>query len=373
MFVGSRHLAGIVWCSSLLALAAGCAERYETDDDDSAGGDDDDTTAAEPGFTIEGSLDTISRLTFHPDLTAEGAPDVAFLVSWDFGDGTTLGYEPLHAVEHQYLTLGNHPVTMQYQSVEPGGPSGQSSRFITIEHPDYWPRIVPTYYISGFTQDPVDDLVADPRNVRAVMVAAFDLYDVSTSTVDGALIDTLHAAGLLVYVDIAQWNEPWIFWNETREILTALVQGGIDGIDFDEFGNNGNSLAGPAFNSMRDELRAINPHIRLMVTQQFLFEIEALLDEGGEPDYFALEWYLAGSQLFDEALDLSIESHIRLAYWVDPSTYDHIQETYDDASAVLLWNLCWSPSTCGGDYPQSTWVPWDDVAPYVEDLGSGVE
>jgi len=351
----------------LLALV-GCPAG---DDDDALG--DDDAGNPEPGFTVGGSLDTISRLTFTPDLSALGVDESTLLISWAFGDGATLGLDVVQSVEHQYLDPGPFTVVMQYESTEPGGPSGSATEPLTIAYPDYWPTIVPCYYIGGFTQDPVDDLAAEPHNVRAIMISAFDVYDTANSTVNVDLIDALHGAGLLVYVDVAQWNPPWSVWDDLAEIFVALVEEGVDGIDFDEFGSGGPSLSASQFNQLRSDLRAINPFVRLAITQIYISNIEQLLADGATPDYVALEWYLAGASVFDDASDLSIEYDTRLAYWVDPSTYDRIEQTYEDADSVFLWNLCWSPSTCGGQYPVNTWVPWESVAPHVMGLGPGVE
>ncbi len=363
-----------------LATVAGCSNGTDDDsagDDDTLAGDDDvsddDDTADEPGFAMAGHPDTITVLTFTPDLTATGAPESTLTVSWTFGDGTTLDSGPVIPVEHQYLTTGPFTVVMQYESTVEGGPAGSATETVTVEHPDYWPTIVPCYYVTGFTQDPVDEMVADPYNVRAVMLAAFDLYDTSNDTVNQQLIDDLHSAGLLVWVDVAQWNPPWSEWNDMAAIFVTLVEAGIDGIDFDEFGSGGPDLSAASFNALQGQLRAINPSIRLAVTQQYLVQVETLLDDGATPDYFALEWYLYGANVFDEARDLSIETNIRFAYWVDPTTYDYVEQTYDEANSVFMWNLCWNQFTCGDDYPYNTWVPWTYVAPHVMSLGPGLE
>jgi len=364
----------------VLFAFAGCPSGGDDDsavgDDDTSGDDDagdDDTGEPGLGFAVDGALDTISQLTFTPDLSSLGVSEATLQVSWTFGDGATLDPGPVQPAEHQYLAIGPYTVIMQYESTEPGGPAGSVTESVTIDYPDYWPTIVPCYYIGGFTSEPVDDLATDPYNVRAVMVAAFDLYDTASSTVDQDLIDELHRAGLLVWVDVAQWDSPWNSWSDMGPILVALVEAGVDGIDFDEFGSGGPGLSATSFNQLQSNLRAVNPYVRLAITQRFLTEIEELLDDGATPDYFALEWYLAGVAVFDDAKDLSIDRNIRFAYWVDPSTYDKIEQTYDEANAVFMWNLCWSESTCDDQYPFYTWVPWEYVAPHVMGLGPGLE
>ena len=339
-------------------------------DDDTLG--DDDTDIPEPGFTIDGPLDTISPLTFTPELTALGVDESTLQISWDFGDGATVEPGALQSVEHQYLATGPYTVTMVYESTEADGPTGSLTEPVTIDFPDYWPTILPCYYIGGFSPDPVDEMAADPYNVRAVLLSAFDLYNTADGTVNHDLIDDLHGAGLLVWVDVAQWNPPWSVWDDMAAVLVLLVQAGIDGIDFDEFGSGGPSLSADAFNALRDDLLAINPHVRLAITQIYFSDIEELLEDGANADYVALEWYLSGSFYFDDARDLAADHGTRLAYWVDPSTYDKIEQTYEDADSVFLWNLCWSQSTCGDEYPANTWVPWESVAAHVMDLGPGI-
>jgi len=369
----NRHLA----LATILALVTlGCSDPSDDDSapagDDDTAGDDDDSAPGPPGFAIDGPLDTITRLQFTPELAGTGLPDEDLEVAWDFGDGDTLDFGPPAMVEHQYIHLGAYEITMTYQAAGGGEPQGSPAEVVIIGHPDAWPRILPTYYIGGFTQDPVDAMAADPRNVRAVMLAAFDVYDTVTTLVDTDLIDTLHAAGLLVYVDVAQWNEPWTSWEQLHDILLEMAEGGIDGVDFDEFGAAG-ALQADELNLLQEDLRDVNPHIRLMVTQIYLSQLDALLSAGGTPDYVALEWYLAGFNRFDETAAKAEEYGVRLAYWVDPSTYHQIPTTYEQADCVVLWNLCWNAATCGGEYETNTWVPWEDVVTHLEGLGEGLE
>ncbi len=356
-----------------VCVAGACRTRCATDADCPAKGDICVASACNRYFKITGTRDLISKLTFTPIPEHTGIPAKDLSVSWEFGSGGSKGYQAPGPVTHQFLTVGTHKVTVTFKDRTAKVAPSSASYSIAISHPNYWPRIIPTYYMGGFTNKPVNDLIAKPGNVRAVMVAAFDLYNTATKKVNTTLLDSIHGAGLLAYLDVAQWNAPWTDWDKMSAIMSTLVSSGLDGMDFDEYGGKGSSIDATKFNKLRATLKAINPYFRMIITQIQYSEVNALLTAGAKPDYIALEWYLAGKTRFDEAKALAAKYGVRLAYWVDPTTFARIQKTYKEASAVMLWNLCWAQSTCGTQYPYKSWLPWADVLPFLEKLGSGLE
>jgi hypothetical protein len=330
--------------------------------------------AEAPSFEIVAlRLDTISEISFEPD--AGTLDDDGLVARWDLdGDGAFEIEGPLEPVSRRFLQPQD--VTVRFELSSPAGELlHEGSTLLSIEHPDRWPRLVPTYFIGGFTEDEVDAVLDDPGSARALMVAGFDLWQSIAQEDDGSWtvpvrrerIDAIHEAGLLAYVDVARGWAPQEFWSDWDALaawLVELAEAGIDGVDFDEFGGQ---LDADELNELQDELWEVNPHLRLIVTQVYGSDLEELLEDGATPDYVALAWYLAGGSGFETCLELADDYGPRCAYWVDPSTFDRIEQTYDEADAVLMWNLCWRPSTCV-EQPQNTWVPWEEVRPLLSGL-----
>jgi len=318
-------------------------------------------------------LDTITGISFVPDpgsLEPEG-----LVARWDLdGDGAFEVEGPLEPVSRRFLRVGDVPVTLQLADAD-GELLHEETQVLSIQHPDRWPRIVPTYFIGGFTPDEVDAVLDDPGEARALMVAGFDLWQSIGQEQDGSWtvpvhqerIDAIHEAGLLAWVDVSRGWAPQDFWSDWDALATwllELAEAGIDGIDFDEFGS---ALDADELNQLQDDLRQINPHIRLVATQVWGDDLEELLLDGATPDYIAAAWYIAGGSGFQTCLELADEFGPRCAYWVDPSTFFRIEQTWEEADAVLMWNLCWMPTTCDS-HDQNTWVPWDEVRPLLEGL-----
>lgn len=331
--------------------------------------------AVAPSFETHAErYDTITPITFEP--FAPGLEPDSLTAHWDLdGDGNFDVEGAVAPVTHHYLRVGDYNVTFEL-SDQTGATIHSEAATLTIGHPDRWPRTVPTYFVGGFTEDEFDAVLAGPGTTRAVMIAGFDLFESIAEQPDGTWeapirqdrIDAIHQAGLLAYVDVARGWAPQAFWSDWKALsdwLVQLAEAGIDGIDFDEFEEG---LEAQALNALQADLRAVNPHLRLIVTQIYASQLTALLSDGATPDYIALAWYIAGQGGFDQCKTLAASHGVRCAYWTDPASYAQIGQTYQETSAVLLWNLCWNPSTCGSAYAANTWVPWADVRPLLDGL-----
>jgi hypothetical protein len=252
-----------------------------------------------------------------------------------------------------------------------GNISANFTKNVTVNYPNYYPRILSAYTIGGFeTNTSFRDFMNDSGNVKAVLLPIFDLMPWQENyQANQTRIDEIHSRGLLVYAGIAIWQGVggWNNWTNIQIRIPRAVLAGVDGIEIDEY-----YVLGTQHNDLMNDLRAINPNVRSIITHVGISSINASLVAGARPDYIAAEWYLNPGG-YQPLKDLAQQYGIRSAYWVDYTTYSKTEQTYNEMDMVLLWNLCWNGGTCGGKYPYWSWLPWNVTKPYVENLGPGLE
>lgn len=84
-------------------------------------------------FTVEGVLEEDYSLLFRPRLRDTPSHNSSIMVMWDFGDGTTTGWDVPGPIYHAYTDAGNY--TVRLHARDPLGAESVIERTITISDP----------------------------------------------------------------------------------------------------------------------------------------------------------------------------------------------------------------------------------------------